>query len=339
MINNKISSWQFSFFAFISFISPFAFIRNDMLNNNIADTVFSVFAAFVLSVLISLPINFINESFKDNIAVRIIYPVYFNFIITSDALLVTKMLTNTIIPEGNPAFISVLMLLVALYGAVKGVECLARSCTAISFFFIVGILFIGFASFQNFRKEEYIIPFVNGTTDFYNNSLYIFSLISFVPQFIILKESVKEKFRLKYILLTFSSALIASIFFLLVQYTLGYYALTQEYPFYTLSAVTNAMPLKRLDLIFTFIFIMAAILRMSLSFIASYKTAIRSDKSINKFLFFVPLIISVLILSLNENYMKEGDMYIIRLISLVLLSLVIPIIFIVYNKIKHRRRS
>ena len=231
------------------------------------------------------------------------------------------------------------MLLVALYGAVKGVECLARSCTAISFFFIVGILFIGLASFQNFRKEEYIIPFVNGTTDFYNNSLYIFSLISFAPQFIILKESVKEKFRLKYILLTFSSALIASIFFLLVQYTLGYYALTQEYPFYTLSAVTNAMPLKRLDLIFTFIFIMAAILRMSLSFIASYKTAIRSDKSINKFLFFVPLIISVLILSLNENFMKEGDMYIIRLISLVLLSLVIPIIFIVYNKIKHRRRS
>lgn len=336
MINNKISPWQFSIIIFLCTMAPMAFISGEMLGNNISDTVFSLILALVLVLITALPFLFINKE-PENKIINIAYVLFFSVLTVSDSILVSKMLINTLIPEGSGAFISVFMLIIAFYGGYKGVECLARSSQIILFFFLLGAFFIMTASIPNIKKECYLLPFENGYKDFYYNALSVFSVASFVPQFYILRKKVNGKFRIKSVISIVTVFILSELFFLLVQYTLGYYALTQQYPLYTLSAVTAAPPLKRLDLIFTVIFIMAVVLRFSVGFSSVFTVCekIGISKKL-KIILSVFIISSASLFSFFETYITGAGFILFRAILLVLFSVLIPLIYGIYEN--HKRK-
>ena len=335
MINNKISSSQLAVLSFLMFMAPLAFIRSDDLNNNIADSVFSFITVVLITLLLSIPLFMKNVIIVENKFISLLYSLYFVFIIVTDITAVTKMLTNTVIPDGNGIFIALSTLLIAIYGAVKGTEAVGRGADIIFPFFLLGAFFIILSALQIIRPEEYVIPFENGYEDYFDNTVLILSAVSFIPMTIILKENSNGKFTIKYIIFITAALIIGLIFLLETQFCLGYYALTQQYPIYTLSAVTKAEPLKRLDLIFTVIFLMASVIRMSVSVLCLFKLAGKYSKRHTGALriasLFFTAALTVLFLCFEETIGFQLTVYL-RAAMLFIFSLPIPLIIKLINK-------
>lgn len=336
MLNGKISAKQFGLISFISFITPIAFLRTSELNNNLTDSFYSILLSLVLCLLFSYPIFFLDKySLKENKiskAIYILFILYFLFCIFLDLVKVTVMLTNTLIYEGNEVFISILMLITSFYGVYKGVECLARSAGIIFFFLVLGVLIISLSSLKNISLQEYRIPFEFGAEDFLTNSLLIFTSCSFIPQCFIIKNKINEseKYKIKYIVFIISAALLSAVLFLLVQYTLGYYGLTQKYPIYTLSAITSLEPIKRLDLIYIIIFVMGTILRVSFGLFASFslfeKVINAKSKIKYKYIILISLIIPLFFVFRAEYILADEIILYVRFFLVFIFSIIAPLV-------------
>ena len=329
MINNKISSNQLAILSFLLFMAPLAFIRSNDLNNNIADSVFSFITAAFITFLLSVPAITGNVRFTENRFIKVLYSLYFVFVVVTDITAVTKMLVNTVIPEGNSIFIAFSTMIIAIYGALKGVEAVGRGAEIVFFFFISGALFIILSAIWNVRPEEYLIPFENGFDDYVDNTILIFSAVSFIPMIAVLKEDTEGKFTFKYFTYMAVALVIGAAFLLEVQFCLGYYALTQEYPIYTLSAVTKAEPLKRLDLVFAVIFIMASVIRASVSFLCIFKLSYKSSKKYGSFIKIIYLtatgVLCIIFLNFEKIISFQLTVYL-RALLLILFSLPVPIL-------------
>ncbi len=338
MINNRISSNQLAILSFLLFMAPLAFMRSNDLNNNIADSVFSFITVVFITLLLSVPVFMRKGILSENRFINVLYSFYFVFIIITDITAVTKMLVNTIIPEGNSSFIAFSTLLIAVYGALKGNEAVGRCAEIVFFFFILGAGFIILSAIWNVRPEEYVIPFENGFSDYIDNTVLIFSAVSFIPMVAVLKEDTEGKFTLKYFIYMIAALVVGVAFLLETQFCLGYYALTQQYPIYTLSAVTKAEPLKRLDLIFTVIFIMASVMRTAVSFLCIFKLSSQSFKKYGNIIKISYLIIASILCTIFLNFEKVINFQLIvylRAFLLIMFSLPVPILL----KLSKKRRT
>ena len=345
MIDNKISGGEFSLLAFVSLLAPLAFVGSGDLGGNIADTVYSALVAGAINLLLSLPLFLlrkvgVNEnSGKGEKIIWLIYLFSLAVFMACDVYTLTKMLNNTIIPEGSPAFMAGFTLLIAGYGAFKGIETVGRSAGIVAFSFLVGLIFMLLAALPIMRKEEYVVPFYEGGEGFVNNSLFLVSRTCTVPGLLPLISDIRGKAGVRFAGFNIAAAVISSLMFLEVQYGLGYYALTQKYPLYTLSSVTEAEPLKRLDLIFIIIFVMAAVLRLSLIFLAAFKAMefIRGKGSTEKW---VKLCLFAVLLAIGAFFAAKhrlSEIYFntFTLLALVILcSVLLPLVLILLRRKK-----
>ncbi|MFI3207381.1 MAG: GerAB/ArcD/ProY family transporter [Clostridia bacterium] len=278
-MKEKIISKQLFVLMFLSAFSFVSTLSSDALGDNIWDSILSVFIAFGLNIALSIPIfllfkkeNTVPEKIAESIYFKPLALFYLLFFVLSNSIEITQLenlFINTIFPDAPPIILASLLLLASVYGAIKGVEAVARASYFVFVFALIGLVLIVLGSFYLIDIDKREVFFYNGTDDMLWNTVVIFSRISTLPQLAILIFCVKDKAKITgFFTSQICVATACALIFVILVLCMGRFASTQIYPIYTLFTVAKLKPLERLDSIFSFVWLMIFTLKLSVSFVA-----------------------------------------------------------------------
>ncbi len=293
---------------FLSSVSYVSTLNSSALNDNFTDGMLSVVLSAILSIILSLPVFFLHDKFDDfnapslirrytkNIA-PIIFALFIMYFLLCDVLMLSLMidlLVSTVFPSVSPLLIAVMVLIVAAYGSYKGIESVARVSLIVLVCAIVGALlvFIGLIDLISWEHRQVLL--YDGYHDMLGSVPMFFVRSSFLPQTLFLLSHVKGKTVKKSILTnSLSGVLVISVLFLIVN-CLGLFAGTQLFPVYTLSTVSQILPIQRLDIVFVLAWFMILVVKIASDFISAGECIKLSVK--NKYNGVIQIIFAVIVL-------------------------------------------
>lgn len=277
MINKKISVSQLSVIAFLSSVSFLSSMSSRIINGNFYDSIISALISCALGLLFSVPILCLHgrkqltplESSAASPFLMVLYFIFFIYSMAWNLTSISSMLVNTIFPDVAPWLLIVPMLLVAVYGCVKGAEAIGRSAFIIMVAFLLGIVLIIAGAMQLISPRGQRVFFYEGYTDLVKNTVTIFSRSTFLPQLVILISFASEGSKGSYVLWSGIAGIFTSGLLLVTQLCLGQYAGVLQYPVYGLAAASELAPLQRLDIIFSVIWLMIMLIRLTATLFAA----------------------------------------------------------------------
>lgn len=266
-----------------------------------------------------------------------VYCIFFLYSIVWELTSLINMLLNTVLPYDSLWSMVIAMVLVAIYGGLKGVETVGRSGFVILFIAVSGMILMAIGVFPLINDTGSRIFFYDGYSDTVNNTINIFTRSTFLPQMVMLSSYVKkEKMARNLIIGQVACGLLIAGIFLITQLSLGEYAKIQQFPIYTLTSAIVMEPLKRMDVIFTVIWIMIAILKVTVTFLAIGK-CIGETKDVNSKKIIIPvcgLIVTLVTVYLVNNEVARANILSLNLYFLlsIILGAIIPTAVLAINK-------
>lgn len=315
-MKGKITANQFFILLFLSSVYYISTIGSESLKDNFSDSLISVLASGVIGVLLSLPLINLHGKGMDlkssirrcfgglSTTVLVLYAAYFLLGDIAILSLMEGVLAGTVFPTIPSTLIGAMAVLVAIYGAMKGVEAVARAGLVIFVITVIGSLAIFIGALPLFRFENREVFMFNGPGDAINNTLVIFARSTFLPQSVMLLSSVQGKLAKKNIWWNTGVALMGITVFIIIIHCLGSFADTQLFPVYTLSSVSQLMPIQRMDIVFSAVWLMGLSLRLSCDFLA-IKNCLKPMHS-KKYGWAVLGTAGLLVLSVSQ-ILKSGD--------------------------------
>lgn len=274
----KISASQFFLMMFVSrAVVTIALNAQYTGGENLLESVVSCVAAMLLGFVMALPIFLLHRRYPYlNVgdvaklslggagkAVPALYLVYFIFSNGTSLALFEIFLLDTI----NPDFSSVLVLgaiaAVALYGAYKGLESVARCAVCVFVVLALGILLVFSLVVPRFRAENLEPLFTGGFRQAVTSTLLFTARASVFADMAVLLPMVKGKSGWGFSLWSFGAAGFLALLLFLMAGCLGRYAYTQNFPVYVLASITEIRSLQRVDAVFVGVWMLGIIIRLS----------------------------------------------------------------------------
>lgn len=224
----------------------------NMANSSFTFNIFSIFTGLFISFLFFIPPMLIKKktqldfmSFAHRVTpsaiifVSAYYSLYFVYTIEYFLLSYTDMFVKKLNPDANKFVITLILLVVCLYSACKGINAITRSAIFIFAISLISyiLIFSGLIPSLDFSHRSFEIS--GNATDFISNTMY-FLTPSFTAVIFACVSCYTKNFKIRHSLLTLMfTAITFVVFTLFVYFGLGSYADNQEYQSFLLSKASQ----------------------------------------------------------------------------------------------------
>lgn len=275
---HSITAAQFFVMMFVSRVVVTIALNSRYLGGeNMLEGIISYVAAMLLAVIISLPVWFLHGRYPDfsigraaekamgraGRIVSVLYILYFVIINGSSLGLFQIFLMDTVNPEFSAAVTMAAVLAVAVYGAFRGIETVARCATCIFAAMLVGTVLVFAIVAQHFTSENLEPLFVGGLSQTIVGTKLFVARTSVFADMAVLLPMVRGRKKLGFAAWAGGTSLFVSVLLLLLAGCLGPYAATQNFPVYALSAITEVRSMQRLDAVFVGVWLMGLIIKLA----------------------------------------------------------------------------
>ncbi len=237
-----------------------------------------IILSFVLTFIACIPIFIIARKYEGSgfieltasksrwaaIAFGIIYVIASLYIMTETTVRLNYYATSTIFDSAPAAVLLLFVAGVCIYATVKGLQALTRTGIIVAAGFALLLILVVIALFPLVRFNHLYPAFVERPDSFLGEVLSEFTQNCETVIFAVLCRRVrKDAHRSIYLYLPASCAVLLLMTFL-YNTVLGEYLTEVNFPFYTLSSISDISILQRLNGVDVVIWLMAAIVRLSL---------------------------------------------------------------------------
>lgn len=277
-VRHRISSAQFFVMMFVSRVVVTIALNSRFLGGeNMLEGAVSYLLAMALGLVIALPALLLDRRFPGlnaadaaqeawgpvGKAVPLFYIVYFVLVNGASLGLFQIFLLDTVNPDFSAALTVLAMLAVALYGAFRGIETVARCASCVFVFLLAGsALVFGIVAFR-FDPENLEPLFQNGLSQTYQGVLLFLARTSVFADMAILLPMVKGGKGKGFTAWAGGTAVFVCLLLLLLQGCLGRYAATQNFPVFSLSSITEVRSMQRLDAVFVGVWMMGLVIKLA----------------------------------------------------------------------------
>ena len=275
MVQTRISSAQFFVAMFVSHILVTIALNAQYTGGeSILDNIISCLLAMALGALIALPVWLcmgrdsvpelaVGSMGKLGYIVPIGYWLYFLLAGGSSLALFQIFLMDTVNPGFSAGLVTAAITGVALYGALRGIETVARcaSCVLIVLLLGCGLVF-GLVAWR-FDPENLEPLFYQGLGQTVHSVGLFLARASIFADMAVLLPQVRGKRARGFAGWMAGTVLFVGITILLTAGCLGRYAYTQNFPVYVLASLTQVRSLQRLDAVFTGVWMMGLVVKLA----------------------------------------------------------------------------
>ena len=275
---HRISSSQFFIILFVSrAVVTIALNARYLGGENMLEAILSCGLAMVLGIVIALPIwglhrAYSNESVGDAAQlalgkagkiVPLCYILYFILINGSALGLFHIFLLDTVNPEFSSLLTIAAVLAVAVYGAYRGIETVAR-CAVCVFAILLLSTGLTFAlTAVRFDPENLEPLFYNGWNQTFQGTALFLARTSAFADMAVLLPMVNGKKKTGFFCWAGGTFLFIGVLLLLLAGCLGPYAATQNFPVFVLSSLTEIRSMQRMDAVFVGVWMTGMIIKLA----------------------------------------------------------------------------
>lgn len=280
MVRTKISSAQFFISMFVSHILVTIALNAQYTGGeSILDNTVSCLVAMAAGIVIAIPIwlcerrggvaELAGEALGP--AGRIVPAVYWLYFIiagSSSLALFQIFLMDTVNPGFSAGLVTAAIVGVALYGALRGVETAARCATCVFVVMLLGCGLVFGIVAGRFDTKNLEPLFQYGYSQTAQGAALFLARASVFADMALLLPQVKGHRVRGFIGWTLGTGAFAALTILLIAGCLGRYAYTQNFPVYVLASLTEVRSLQRLDAVFTGVWMMGLVIKLSMDLYA-----------------------------------------------------------------------
>lgn len=326
--------------------------------NSFQDLLISVVITFILNFIVAIPILSLLKRYPQNDIIEgginisgrgfgsflaILYSLFFIFNATVIAGNFENFFTATIVPEVKAYFSGLLLIIVCLYGAVKGIESIARFGSVVAVIYILTFILIVSCLIQRIDWNELRPLLYNGPGIMLRGVIMNYNMsIQIVALGILMSNIVPGKSPFK----TFAAWNILStvIFFILelmIITVTGAYGASDIYPVRLLASIAQISVFERLDIFDMIAWVMNIILTLTLYIYLAVacllKIGLNKHRRLLIFVSGVIVLLGSLYFSSDfpilQSIMVSGYYSLINTIFIVIIPLVLLIIDTVKGKV------
>ena len=280
MTRARISSAQFFVAMFVSHILVTIALNAQYTGGeSILDNIVSCLASMAAAVLIALPIwlcqrrGSVPELAVESLGavgyiVPIAYWLYFLLAGSSSLTLFQIFLMDTVNPGFSASLVTAAIVGVSLYGALRGIETVARCATCVFVVMLLGCgLVFGIVAVR-FDAKNLEPLFQHGYAQTGQGMALFLARTSLFADMAVLLPQVNGRKGRGFTGWLIGVGAFVSLTILLIAGCLGRYAYTQNFPVYVLASLTEVRSLQRLDAVFTGVWMMGLIIKLAIDLYA-----------------------------------------------------------------------
>ena len=286
-MKTKISALQLYLMLFLSRVIVSITINVQTVGgSNLIESIFSSLGLFLYLTVFSLPLFMLYKSHPEasllqiaenncgrgvSVPMSAIYALYFIVMNIFSLSLFLTLLVNTTDPVASRFSIVLVVLGIALYGAIRGIETISRASVCIFTLFMLGMGMIFLAVSPNVTPH-YLMPlFYDGIGQTVQGFLVFTARCSSLAEFAVLMpfltntdtKSGKSHRVLGFVVWNGGITVFLGVLLFFIVSCLGEYAALQVFPAYTLASIAEIAGIQRLDALFIGISMMALIVRIA----------------------------------------------------------------------------
>ncbi len=245
--------------------------------NDLTDNLLSCVIAFLCNFLLVIPAFLLLRNRSDCALLlqsesagrwllwiaAIFYVLYFLFADMQYLASFQFFLGNAFRPAVPTWIFSAMILLAAVYSAVKGLEAMGRTALIILVLFFCGVAVIAALLLSDIKSEHFMPLFYNGGGQTISGTAFYLSGSSSVAVYALLFSAAKGRRRLGFCIWNLLTCSTAMLILFLVIGTLGNYANLQLFPFYTAATLAELGTFQRMDSIFICIWLIGLFLKLA----------------------------------------------------------------------------
>ncbi len=192
-----------------------------------------------------------------------LYTVYFVIMNIYSTALFLILITNTLSPEAARWSIVLIISVIAVYGAIKGIETISRTSICVLILLLLGFIIL-YTALIPMAEPEYLKPMLSdGAQQMLNGTLVFISRCTSLAEMAVLLPFVRGKRTLGFFIWNGGTALFAVLLLTMLSLCLGEYAFTQLLPAYTLATAAEIVGIQRLGVLMMGLCIMALTIKLS----------------------------------------------------------------------------
>lgn len=283
MQRTRISSAQFFVAMFVSHVLVTIALNAQYTGGeNILDNLISYLLAMVLAVILAVPIwlcqrrepsRSVPELAKEALGgagnlVPLAYWLYFLLAGGSSLALFQIFLMDTVNPGFSAGLVTAALAAAALYGALRGVETVARCASCVFVVMLLGCGLVFGIVLRRFDTANLEPLFYHGFSQTRQGTALFMARTSIFADLAVLLPQIKGKKGRGFAGWMAGTAAFIGLTILLIAGCMGRYAYTQNFPVYVLASLTEVRSLQRLDAVFTGVWMMALIIKLSMDLYA-----------------------------------------------------------------------
>lgn len=353
-----ISALQFFSLLFISRAVIMITLNNQVLGGErLIDNVVSSVIAFGFNFIIIIPIwllhrrrptlNVVDYSYYLMGSLGVIIPVFYSlyFLIVNCYYMsfFQLFIVNVMDPKTPLWLVAVAVLLVAVYGAFKGIEAIARASGFIIVIVVAGLLFIILSLTPQIDPINYEPFFYDGFKQTATGTLLAIARTSCPAVIALILPLVKGRKKLGYAVWNTGIYLLMICLILVMVGALGGYLKNQLFPVYTASSIAEAGAFQRFDAIFLSVWMTGLFLKTSLDlFLISFCVKrFAGDKASKITIVAAAVLIMALTLLITNSVKIQAVFYNLSfLLSFTVTAiLLIPLVLLIWDSVKSRKEG
>ena len=278
MKTQRITSVQFFLMMFVARAVVTIGLNDKYLGgSNMLEAIVSYGLAMGVSLLLALPVRAayrrypactIGDAAQQALgpvgkAVPALYLVYFLQSGAASLGIFQVFLVDTVNPEFSATLAMGVLMGVAVFGASRGLETVARAGVCVFALLVAGTGLMFALVAGRFEPENLQPLFVHGTGQALHGTLLFVLRTSVFADMAVLLPFVKGRKTPGFLLWAGGTTLFVAALLLLLAGCLGPYAATRDFPVYFLSGLADTGALQRMDAVFIGVWMMALIVKLS----------------------------------------------------------------------------
>lgn len=338
-----------------------AYVSHLFAGNSICDVLPSIIVSYIVNFLIAIPILLMLRKRPDcnivqyarnvfgktvGIIIGVIYYLAFIYFAITIIGAFNISYSQTITTEANNLILDIMLLIVCVYGALKGMEAIVRFGTMTLMYYCLIILIIMLPLISQIKLDYTKPVFYNGLTIFAKSMFYNYNstmeivLLAFMFPF--LKKNKRNPVKTYAIFNTISMAGVFILMFMIVT-VMGAFGSMQYFPIQTLANVSRLGKIKHLDTLdmssFILNVILSAVVYIYMATLCLWHSV--QDKKRDIIVVITSVIVVVVTWIIFNMPQPVGDFIAFTGISIIvtIAVLVIPIIILVADVIKERLKQ
>lgn len=267
----------------------------------------------------------------------LIYVAYFMVVTLHTLTIFDDFISNAVNPPISLPLLSIFLLLSSCYGAYKGIEALARTCTFIMIATVLSLLFLGISLISSIETINFKPLMYEGFKSVEEGALYMISQSSCLVSMGVLFPLAKGNKLKGFLLWNLGVYLTFAVIITLAVGTMGDFIETQLFPIYTAASIGKFGSFRHLDSLYLGIWISGIFMKTSLFMLLSAEgiKKIWGEKVRRIFIISVGILFSAATFFMGSlGELKKSSITMFLLLLLILCTVLIPLILIILKKRK-----